>query len=180
MNLTCQRCGASFSADHRRRKFCGVGCYRLKSSAQPSATAFQPGQSPWNKHLRGRRLSPSTEFKKGQPAHNKAPIGEVRVRVDKQGNPRAWVKISEPNNWQLRAVYAWTLLHGAPRVGAVIHHKDHDTLNDSPGNLQAITRREHLLHHLPEMEARRSEAIALSLRDSRAGQQSIFDVLGTP
>ena len=34
-------------------------------------TRFKKGQTPWNKGLKGIHLSPETEFKKGQVAHNK-------------------------------------------------------------------------------------------------------------
>lgn len=188
MKRVCERCGVEYATEDKRRKLCGVECYRAKASARPSATAFRKGHSTWNKHLKGLHLSPATEFKKGNRPHNVTPVGTVRVRQHKGDSPRAWVKVAEPNRWQLRAVYVWTLVHGAPARGVVIHHRDRNTLNDSPSNLEAISRRDHFLHHMPEIEPLRAAAIArerliaeergLSLREARAGQSSIFDVLG--
>lgn len=155
----CQRCGVEYATDDRRRKFCGAGCYREKSSEQPGPTAFKNGSRPWNQHLRGLRLSPATEFKSGRAPHNRAATGAVRIRTDKNGKRRAWVKVAEPNKWKLRAVVAWEQRNGRLPAGLVVHHEDHDPLNDNPDNLTAITRREHWLKHAAELEAARAAAI---------------------
>lgn len=102
------------------------------------ATEFKKGQRP----------SVATEFRRGQHAHNKAAVGEVRIRIETHtGLSRAWIKIAEPNAWQKRAVVVWVSAHGPLKRGLVIHHKDRDSLNDSIDNLQALSRAEHLEEH---------------------------------
>lgn len=91
-----------------------------------SSGRFQPGErrSPSTEIRRGQRLSPRTEFKpgehrnpatefvRGQQAHNRAPVGTVRVRVETHTQlPRAWVKTAEPNVWRKRAVLVWEETH---------------------------------------------------------------------
>ena len=59
------------------------------------ATQFKPGQhsAPATEIQPGQRLSPATEFKPGMDAHNRLPVGAVRVRRETHtGRVRAWVK----------------------------------------------------------------------------------------
>lgn len=118
------------------------------------ATEIKPGErrSPETEIQSGQRLSPATEFKKGQAAHNRVPVGTERVRTFR-GVQRAWVKVAEPNVWRERAKLVWEEHNGPIPRGRTIHHRDRDTLNDAPDNLQALTRREHALEHLDEVRA---------------------------
>lgn len=115
----------------------------LKGARCSVATEIRPGQ----------RLSPTTEFKAGQPAHNKLPVGSVTLR-NRFGTMRAFVKIAEPNVWRARAKVVWERENGKrlPR-GHVVHHIDRDALNDDPRNLVALTRAEHAREHLAEVQA---------------------------
>lgn len=119
------------------------------------ATEFQPGvrSNPDTEIKPGQHLSVSTEFKPGQPAHNRLPVGSVTIRT-LDGVQRAFVKIAEPSRWRERAKVVWEREHGCevPR-GLVIHHKDHNALNDHPDNLVALTRKQHALVHLPDRQA---------------------------
>ncbi len=117
---------------------------------------FLPGvsYSPATQIKRGDRLSPATEFRAGQQAHNKLPVGAVRERREANtGLMRAWVKVAEPNVWKKRAVVVWESLHGPLPRGQVVHHKDRNSLNDAPGNLIALTRKAHAEEHRKEMSA---------------------------
>jgi hypothetical protein len=107
------------------------------------ATEIRPGQ----------RLSPKTEFKAGQSAPNKLPVGSVTIR-NRLGTKRAFVKIAEPNVWRERAKVVWERENSKrlPR-GYVVHHIDRDALNDAPNNLVALTRAEHAREHLAEVQA---------------------------
>jgi hypothetical protein len=129
-------------------------------------TEFKPGThtSPETEIKPGQRLSPATEFRKGQAAHNKLSVGSVTVRTDVNGKPRAWVKVAEPNKWRQRAVVVWEKDHGPLPRGRVVHHKDRDTLNDTPSNLEAKTRAEHILEHRQEAAPTRLQAF----REARA------------
>lgn len=100
----------------------------------------------------GERRSPATEFRRGKPAHNKLPIGAVRVRIEANTHlPRAWVKLSEPNVWQKRAIVVWEAVHGPLPRGCVVHHKDRDSMNDDISNLVALTLSAHRAEHHEEM-----------------------------
>ena len=117
-------------------------------------TEVKPGErlSPATEFKPGERPSVATEFKPGNPAHNKLPVGSVRVRKETHtGLLRAWVKTAEPNVWRKRAVIVWEAIHGHLPNGSVVHHVDRDSLNDDPGNLQGLTRKEHTAEHRTEI-----------------------------
>jgi hypothetical protein len=108
--------------------------------------------SPETQFRKGEHRSIATEFVPGAPARNKLPVGSVRIRLNKKLNQRrAWIKVSEPNVWRLRAVMVWEKLNGSVPEGYVVHHEDRDTLNDSPKNLAVITKLQHLIEHRSEM-----------------------------
>ena len=100
---------------------------------------------------KGVHYSPLTEFQKGATPVNKMPVGTVTIRIDKQGKPRAWRKIAEPNQWIPRAVYVWEQGNGQIPKGYIVHHRDGHTLNDSPGNLELLKRGEHTRIHMQDL-----------------------------
>jgi HNH endonuclease len=112
---------------------------------------FVRGMTPWNKGLRGIHLSPGSEYRKGRRSEKWLPVGTVTMRRHKYDKPRMWLKVAEPNVWKLRAVVVWERKHGRLPRGHIVHHKDHDTLNDSPRNLEALTRAEHVREHKPRL-----------------------------
>jgi hypothetical protein len=164
---TCEICGSAYQVKPYRAnkaRFCSQQCggkWHMSVRAmpndhkvgnkwragQPPENAFHAGHAPWNRGLKGIRLSPETEFKKGQRSHKRMPVGTVSIRPDKNGVPRAFVKIADPNSWRLRAVVVWEGENGPVPPGKVIHHKDRDSLNDAPSNLDALTRKEHIAEH---------------------------------
>jgi hypothetical protein len=107
-----------------------------------------------------RRSSNAGTFRAGGEAHNHLPVGTITVRQRRRRSegPRAWIKIAEPNEWKLRAVLVWEQEHGPLPVGQLVHHRNRDTLDDSPDNLEAIDRAGHLAEHRPEFEAKRARA----------------------
>lgn len=126
----------------------------------PNGTSFKKGMTPWNKGV-SVHLSPGTEFKKGRPPLNSLPVGSVTTRSHKRDGKRRWVKISEPNKWEMHAVWVWSQRYGAVIPGDIIHHLDGDRLNDVIGNLIAIPRNDHPIFHsrwgLKPMDARQIE-----------------------
>lgn len=120
---------------------------------------FLPGHnySPKTQFKKGVHAAPATEFKAGQDAHNRLPVGSVRVRRETHtGLDRAWVKTVEPNVWRKRAVVVWEAAHGPVPRGSVVHHRDRDSLNDDIDNLQAMTRKQHADEHRGELLAARA------------------------
>ncbi len=178
MIKACEVCGDDFSIRPYRAttaRFCSPSCSGKGRYAQtlgtiterpwlvgnshranqPPANAFQPGNSPWNKGLTGIHLSPDTEFKVGRVRDSDS-IYTVRLRKHR-GVVRAWVKVGMPNIWQLRAVFNYRNAHGAPiELGMVVHHVDHNPLNDDIQNLQLLTRAEHIAIHRGQLNEGRA------------------------
>jgi hypothetical protein len=139
----------------------GDGRFVPGVSASPE-TQIRPGEriSPETEIRPGQRLSPATEFVPGQAAHNRLPVGSVTVRIYK-GTRRAWVKVAEPKEWRLRALVVYEQAFGPVPRGLVVHHRDHDSLNDVPENLVAITRAEHAQEHRDELNEAKARAAAM-------------------
>lgn len=161
---TCQYCSATFLVPHyalTKAKYCSNKCHiqanfvgnKFRAGKIP-VNSFHYGHQTWNKGL-SVRLSPATEFKPGPRPEDRDPIGCVKVRKDKHGGQRAFVKVEHPNIWMLRAVVNWQEANGPLPKGMLIHHEDRDKLNDSVGNLKAMTRSEHLIEHQDELFAAR-------------------------
>lgn len=160
-----------------RKRFCSRACQgrskieHMNQTRRPAASNagwFGRGAEPWNKGI-SVSLSPATQFKLGAKPVNVLPIGSERVRRDKNGKPRTWVKVAEPRVWKLRAVVNWEAIHGPVPQGQLLHHKDRDTLNDSDQNLEPLDRPSHLAEHRPEYEPRRK---ANALRAARRRRQT--------
>lgn len=168
MEKLCENCGKPFKvkpSHFQRRKFCSQSCLgiengkrlqRLREEFASRTGSRTFGKEPWSKvHAKGIHLSPATEFKRGVEPTNKLPIGAVTIRVDKNDKPRAFVKIAEPNVWKSRAILVWESTHGVLPKGQLVHHKDRDSLNDAPENLQVLSRRDHMKEHRQDNEERR-------------------------
>lgn len=154
MIKTCQECLITFKTRDHRRKFCSPVCYHLKAKREP--TGFQKGHQTWNKNVKGLHHSPETQFKKGHNLTPRLTVGTVTIRQHKGDSKRAWIKVAEPSVWQLRAIVVWEQAHGQslPK-GMIVHHRDRDSLNDNPSNLEALTRSEHIQEHKSEFQRRR-------------------------
>jgi len=166
--MKCRVCPKLVAVGARKRPkaFCSVECERawrqqkykgntFRAGLKPS-NAFAAGHVPWNKNKKGIHLSPSSEFAPGHTLTARDPLGTVKVRVDKQDKPRAWVKVADPNKWRMRAVVVWELAHGPLGKGLLVHHKDRNTLNDTIENLQAMTRAEHIAEHRRDLQKAKS------------------------
>lgn len=133
---TCPTCGKTFTrkpAELRAANYCSRSC---SAKANMSLSPIPKGER------RGR----GTEF--SGPPHNTLPVGTVTIRKRPgRDDVRAWVKVAEPNAWRPRAVVEWEKAHGPVPKGYVIHHVDHDSLNDDPANLQALSRGDHAALH---------------------------------
>ncbi len=159
---TCEQCGAGFNRDKsgkRPIRFCSPPCYYAwRKENNVTAGQFKSGSVPWNKDLKGIRLSPDSEFKKGQKPASWVPVGTETIRTDKNGAKRCWVKVAEPGKWVERYRIVYEKHFGPIRPGLVIHHKDHDSLNDAPSNLEALTRSQHIEKHRADLLAAKKKA----------------------
>lgn len=146
---------AMVAANHAS-EFDGSGVMRTSTPQGREVGRFTPGHhySRATEIRKGERRSPATEFRPGQTAHNKLPVGSVCIRKETHtGLKRAWVKVSEPNVWKKRAVVVWEAHHGPVPRGHVVHHRDRNSLNDEPNNLVALTRRRHAAVHKEDLHA---------------------------
>ena len=128
-NHTCPQCGTAFFHRKSARTYCSMDC---RNATYKQRGPRQPGT---------RQL--------GSIPTNKVPVGTVTIRTrhKRGGERRAWVKVAEPNVWRERYRVVWEQAHGPAPRGMVIHHIDHDPLNDDIGNLMLMTRAEHASHH---------------------------------
>jgi len=159
----CKECGKIFLCQNycwERKRFCSRHCLglenarrlnKIRKKAKFNQSWFGKGKKPWNIGIPIRN-SPKTEFKKGQTPFNKRKIGTTTIRVGKNGEKRAWVKIKNPNKWILRSVFTWQKHFGKIYKGKLIHHKDRNPLNDEIKNLSMLTRSEHLNEHRSEFK----------------------------
>ncbi|MFA7100700.1 MAG: HNH endonuclease signature motif containing protein [Bacilli bacterium] len=120
---------------------------------KPNRTSFKKGFIPWNKNRKGIHLSRKSEFKKGNKPVNHLTVGSLVVRIDKNKAPRRWIKISEPNKWQLYSVWLWEYLYGIVPSGFLVHHKNGLSLDDRPENLELLSRKEHIQAHREQLRA---------------------------
>jgi len=169
VTLVCAYCGSEFQVDPYRRdtaKFCSQKCMGLyghhvggyfkcddhshskgnthRQGICPT-NAFPSGHTPWNKGVNV-HLSPATEFQPGNKPANALLVDATTIRT-RRGKQRRWVKVAEPNVWRPCACVVWENTHGPIPPGSVIHHRDQNTLNDDLGNLQCLSRKEHLAVH---------------------------------
>jgi hypothetical protein len=155
-------------------KFCSLLCcwqWRKDNDANPGG--FQPGVPSWNAGTAGKGvMKPNvTSFKKGMESATKVPVGTEKVRREKNGRLRTWVKVSDgagkytQDDWKLRSVVVYEKKYGPIPKGGIVHHKDHDPMNDDINNLMLVDRRGHLLIHRPDFENRRCNAASRASRE---------------
>lgn len=149
----CEQCGNRFDREKsgaRPIRFCAQKCYHAWNRKKGSGGGrFVKGAEPWNKNLKGIHLSPASEWQKGCESHKRVPVGTETIRHrSREKQPRAFVKVAEPNTWRERAIVVWERANDRPvPAGHVIHHKDRNPLNDDPTNLEAMTRADHAREH---------------------------------
>lgn len=114
-------------------------------------TRFQPGQTPWTKGRKGIRLSPGTEFRRGQAPLNFRPVGSLRVahcgylqiKLQATGYP--------PKDWQMYHRHVWEQAHGPVPRGHVVAFKDGrrrlEPAEITLDVLECIPRSEHMRRH---------------------------------
>lgn len=170
---TCETCGIDFTVSPYRKetaRFCSASCRssmiaakhfnkgpkpwaakNLEGHRHKSESRFVEGHEPWNKGKKGIRLSPASEFKAGRASDKSLPLGSVTIRHDANGKPRAWVKTD--TGWLPRSQVVFQAKNGPIPVGHIVHHRDGDSLNDRPGNLVALTPRQHIQEHRGDLQA---------------------------
>lgn len=175
VNKVCEICGKEYQVRNYRAKisrFCSKACQgkylqetflknidksyakgnKYRQGIKPT-NAFQKGHTPWNKGVKGVHLSPDTEFKKGNINNTKKQIGDIviRHRTTRDKKDRQYIKIAEPNVWELYAVYLVKEAGIKIAKSSVVHHINHNQLDDRIENLVVVTRSEHINIHRQDL-----------------------------
>lgn len=108
---------------------------------------FKRGSIPWNREKKGIHLSPKSEFKRGSIPKNKVPIGTIKIRPDSQHHPRNWIKVDEPNVWEPYYRFLWRQAFGSIPDDKVLHHMNGIHNDDRLENLELLSRPEHASVH---------------------------------
>lgn len=119
-------------------------CHRLniKSTYQKQANAgsFAKGLTPWNKGKKGLRVSPASEFKKGNLPQQTRPVGSMRRTLR---DNILQIKIANPRVWRDVHKLIYEEHHGPIPKGHVIIFLDGDKNNFDVQNLACISRGVH-------------------------------------
>lgn len=124
---------------------------KMKGRRLSPETEFKKGMIPWNKGLKRRGLkyayhtNSSTKFKKGYRPQNWKPVGTITIRTDNREVRVRFIKIAEPSVWIYYSRYVWEETRGRKiPPGFIVYHQDGNSLNDAPGNLICIPRSIHM------------------------------------
>lgn len=113
---------------------------------------------------------------------NILPVGSIRIRTrhKRNGERRAFIKVSEPNTWILLARHIWEQSRGPIPRGYGIHHKDGNKLNDDISNLDLVSKAEHLLLHRREFHSKAVASFIAARRTLRWSTKSATKRTGRP
>ena len=112
---------------------------------RPNKGQFVKGQKPIYILPKGTRLSPNTEFKKGNKPHNWKPLGSERI-CSKDGY--ILVKVADgqlQKNWKAKHKVIWEEHNGPIPKGHAVVFLDRDITNVNIDNLALVTRSELLI-----------------------------------
>lgn len=117
-------------SEETRRKISEVHKGKIKSETHRKALS---------RALKGRHINPQTEFKKGQKAWNFEHGTKLKRKFKK------W-----KNKLILKSHYVYCKYNSLDKIpnGYIIHHKDHNSLNDNIDNLILMKDSEHRKLHL--------------------------------
>lgn len=131
-----------------------------------ACTRFQPGQKPWTTGMKGVRMSPGSEFKKGSVPANKQEIGALRINtlgeIDIKVGPggREWLSLRR---------YVWEMAHGPIPPGMCVVPDNGDGHDTRIENLLLVTRAENIQINLVRRYPRELR-LAMQLRGKLASQ----------
>ncbi len=113
---------------------------------------FKKGSIPYNKGKKmnltpeAKKAQAPTQFKAGQVPHNSYPDGTEVIFKDSKGIKYYKIKVPGVNKLVFKHVWMYQELIGIPPQH-IVRFKDGNTLNCVIENLEAITRKEHMLRN---------------------------------
>lgn len=130
-----------FGIETNRRRLQNLKTIYNFKNKKVNKGCFKKGKTPWNK---GRPMDPetwekvkATAFKKGNTSWNTRPVGSERIQSDGY----VYVKIAEPNTWELKHRVVWEKHNGKLEEGFNVVFLDGNRQNCSIENLRAVSRR---------------------------------------
>ncbi len=129
---------ARFKTDLSINNIAGV-CKRKKFFTGRDG-CFKKGCTSWNKGKTGFMGANKTSFPSGNIPHNHVCVGTEHSR----GDGYIYVKIAEPNTWQLKQRKIYIETHGEIDKDDVVRFRDGDKQNLHPDNLKLFSRYENL------------------------------------
>ena len=111
-----------------------------------------------DKSRRGSRCSPDTEFKNGNRPQTWVPVGS-----ESKAKGYIRVKVADPNAWRQRSHIVWEEANNRNLPdGWIVRHLDGDPLNDTPENLKAMSRGNHIVETLrdPDVAKHKLEQVS--------------------
>lgn len=113
-----------------------------------AAYRFPKGNVPVNKGTRRPGFAPGrmreTQFKKGQPGWNTAPIGATRFSKEGYLQRKITATGYPPRDWKAVHLLRWEEAHGPVPPGHCVTFKDGDKTHIALDNLECITKAERL------------------------------------
>lgn len=94
---------------------------------------------------KGEHRSEETQFKKGQQPHNHKPVGSITSRKNHhRGNYYYYIKVAEPNKWELLHRWMWEQVHGEIPKGYNIIFKNNNPEDCTIDNLAIVSKQQHI------------------------------------
>ena len=84
---------------------------------------IQLGAVPWNKGIKGARVSPATEFKSGNRPHTWVPVGSYRINADGYLDRKICDEGDSTRRWQPVHRLLWIDAHGEIPAGHIVVFK---------------------------------------------------------
>lgn len=112
------------------------------------ASRIQPGSAPWNKGIKGLRLSPGTEYRPGNRPHTWVPVGSLRLDGDGALNRKIFDDGDPIKRWQPVHRLLWIATHGEIPAGHIVVFKPGrrtaDLAQITLNAIELVTRAEHM------------------------------------
>ena len=112
------------------------------------ASQIQPGSLPWNKGIKGLRLSPDTEYRPGNRPHTWVPVGSYRLDGDGALNRKIYDDGEPIKRWQPVHRLLWIAAHGEIPAGHIVVFKPGrrtaDLAQITLDAIELVTRAEHM------------------------------------